>query len=260
MRPSLTDRVGDGASVLLGGAAFAASAIHVYSVCRNNGAELPVAVLITTAFELLALVSILELRRGFRWTPLVGLGFGIALTLAANLATAKQNGPGWGWPETVAVAPAVLFLVVLAIVETRPKQPAAGADAVSMSGLDDLRRELDAVRRSIPAAVVPEVGRGDLDGVRDELDERLSKVLDEMQSKLDALPSPTVQSNRPARQSKPQSKPESNRSADYTEAVRLLRASGVQRSTAYNRADRAETDGTLPALIAELRTPRAVGS
>jgi hypothetical protein len=135
-----SDRIGDTAAVVLGAAAFLASAIHVYTVCIQVAGADPsltdriVAVLITVAVELLAAVSMLELRRGFRLAPTFGLLLGVGLTCAANLATARQNGPGWGWPETVAIAPAVLFLVVLVIVETRPdahpERPSESAPAV----------------------------------------------------------------------------------------------------------------------------------
>ena len=125
----VADTLGNVAAVVLGAAAFLASAIHVFTVCLDAGAgsstDRPVeayivAALITVAVELLAAVSMLELRKGIRWAPATGLLLGVGLTCAANLATTQDNGPGWGWPETVAIAPAVLFLVVLVIVETRP--------------------------------------------------------------------------------------------------------------------------------------------
>lgn len=108
--------------ILIAGA-LAASSLHVYSVCRVNGSTRPVAVLTVVAVELLAFAALRDLRRfGARRAPigLAGVVVGFGLTIAANLAAAADNGPGWGWPETVAVAPAGLAALALLMRETRP--------------------------------------------------------------------------------------------------------------------------------------------
>lgn len=156
--------LGDLAASVMGVAAFGASALHVYSTCIDRAGTGPlIAVLVTVAAELLAVVSMLELRRALHAAPVVGLAGGVALTTSANLATVPPavDRPGFGWPELVAVAPVALFIGVLVITETsdarrrrRADQQQAEADraeklAAGEQHLAERARQLDQDTRAL---------------------------------------------------------------------------------------------------------------
>jgi hypothetical protein len=106
---------------LLGTAAFAVSFTHVRTVAAVHGQTGAVSYLVAVSVELLAVAAVTEVRqrarRGERYAwPLCVLLLGVAMTGAANLATAT---PGV-WGHVMAVWPAVAFLAVAGMVESRP--------------------------------------------------------------------------------------------------------------------------------------------
>jgi hypothetical protein len=149
---STGDTLTDTITSAMGAAAFAASAWHVYSTCRDRaGADLVTALLVTAAAELLVLVVLLELRNHVTPWALGGLAIATGLTTAANLATVDpaKDRPGWGWPETIAVAPVVLFLVVLVVTETGHRRRSArrrARDQVAAQ-LADVQQQTAALER-----------------------------------------------------------------------------------------------------------------
>ncbi|MGH3329351.1 MAG: DUF2637 domain-containing protein [Streptomycetales bacterium] len=110
-----------GIALALGGAAFAASFTHVRDVAAAHGQPGWIAWAIAVSVELMAIGSGLEIRRRrarthrYAW-PLTTLLLGVAMSLAANLQTA---GPG-PWGKVMAAWPAIAFLAVAGLIETRP--------------------------------------------------------------------------------------------------------------------------------------------
>jgi hypothetical protein len=105
---------------VLGVAAFSVSFTHVMHVASSHGQTGWVAEAIATSVELLALAAVAELRRRKAkgepaWIAVLVLMLGVSMSLAANLATAA---PG-AWGKTMAAWPAVAFLAVAALVESR---------------------------------------------------------------------------------------------------------------------------------------------
>jgi hypothetical protein len=104
----------------LGAAAFAVSFSHVRDVAMTHGQSGPVAYLVATSVELMAVAAVTEIRQrarrseSYAW-PVCVLLIGVAMTLAANLATAT---PGV-WGHVMAAWPAVAFLAVAVMIETR---------------------------------------------------------------------------------------------------------------------------------------------
>ncbi|MGH3343684.1 MAG: DUF2637 domain-containing protein [Carbonactinosporaceae bacterium] len=110
-----------GIALALGGAAFAASFTHVRDVAAAHGQPGWISHAIAVSVELMAIGSGLEIRRrrahGHRhiW-PVATLLLGVAMSLAANLET---SGPGV-WGKVMAAWPAIAFLAVAGLIETRP--------------------------------------------------------------------------------------------------------------------------------------------
>lgn len=107
-------------AAILGLAAFAVSFTHVVRLAVRSGQTGWVAVGIATSVELMALAAVTEIRRRSRrgepaaW-PRCVLVLGVVMSLAANLATAQST--AWGY--VMAAWPAVAFLSVAAMIETR---------------------------------------------------------------------------------------------------------------------------------------------
>jgi hypothetical protein len=102
---------------------FGSSLRHVQTVADSHGQHGLISWTIAISVELVALVAILELRRarGHRRVPIaavVALAAGLTMSAGANLATA--TGRGFGWSQVVAVWPAVAYVLVAVIIETRP--------------------------------------------------------------------------------------------------------------------------------------------
>ena len=106
---------------VLGAAAFAVSFTHVRDTAARAGQGGLVAVAIAVSVELMALAAITEIRRRTRrgeqarW-PRCVLVLGVAMSLASNLATAQHT--TWGY--VMAGWPAIAFLAVAGMLETRP--------------------------------------------------------------------------------------------------------------------------------------------
>lgn len=108
-------------AAVLGVAAFAVSFTHVAHVAAGAGQTGWVSYGLAASVELLALAAVAEIRRRSRrgeraYWPRCVLVLGVVMTLAANVATAKPS--GWGY--IMAAWPAVAFLAVAGIVESRP--------------------------------------------------------------------------------------------------------------------------------------------
>jgi len=113
---------------VLATASFGSSLRHVQTVAASHGQHGLISWGIAISVELVALVAILELRRarGSERTPLaaiVALAAGLAMSAGANLDTA--TGAGFGWSQVVAVWPAVAYVLVAVIIETRPDKSTA---------------------------------------------------------------------------------------------------------------------------------------
>lgn len=105
---------------LLGAAAFAASFAHVRRLAAEHGQRGWIAWAIATTIELMALAGITDMQKRRAAgrsvaAPVLALLGGIGMSLAANLATAS---PG-GWGHIMAAWPAVAFLSVAGLVESR---------------------------------------------------------------------------------------------------------------------------------------------
>lgn len=111
-----------GIMLTLGTAAGAGSFAHIRDVAASNGQDGWIAYAIAGSVDLMAVGSGLEIRRRrrtgepARW-PVATLLISVAMTLAANLATAAP-GP---WGAAVAAWPAVAFLAVVGLIETRQR-------------------------------------------------------------------------------------------------------------------------------------------
>jgi Protein of unknown function (DUF2637) len=127
--------VANGIALVLGTAAFSVSFTHVMRVASEHGQGGWVAKAIATSVELMALASVAEIRRRKSrgepvWVAVGVLLLGVAMSLASNLATAA---PG-AWGKTMAAWPAVAFLAVATLVESRTSGPAADAQSSRTDG------------------------------------------------------------------------------------------------------------------------------
>jgi len=153
---SWEDRVCTGILLVLAATAGAGSFAHIRDVAAGHGQGGWISFAIAGSVDLIAVASGLELRRRrrcghpCRW-PVFTLLLGVAMTLAANLATA---GPGW-WGAAVAVWPAVAFLAVAGLFETRVRHDPAGTAAVAGTGSPGQA----ARRRDVQASGRPGVSR-----------------------------------------------------------------------------------------------------
>ena len=116
--------VANGVALVLGTAAFSVSFTHVMTVAAEHGQGGWVAKAIATSVELMALASVAELRRRKAkgepaWIAIAVLLLGVSMSLASNLATAAAG----AWGKTMAAWPAVAFLAVAALVESRTGGP-----------------------------------------------------------------------------------------------------------------------------------------
>lgn len=180
-----------------------------------------------------------------RSTALAVFGF----TMWASFGSLTAIGVRAGLNPPAALAVTLDGLAVVAAFSVWAHAPQVGVASEDTPAIAVLRADVDSIRRSMLALVVPEVGRAELDQVR-------SNILTEVQAKLDQLAKAMTESKgsgKPRASARP-------RSDDWLEAVRLMRASGVLKQTAYNRASAAERDGRLAELIVQLRKPRAVGA
>lgn len=112
--------VANAVALVLGVAAFSVSFTHVMDVAAEHGQRGWVAKAIATSVELMALAAVAEIRRRAakgepRWVAVCVLLLGVTMSLAANLATAA---PG-AWGKAMAAWPAIAFLAVAVLVETR---------------------------------------------------------------------------------------------------------------------------------------------
>lgn len=112
--------VAGGITLVLGVTSFVASFSHVREIATRSGQTGWVAWAIAGTVDLLAIGGGLELRRRRRlgqnatW-PWVTLLLGVGMTLAANVATATPT--AWGF--VMAAWPAIAFLAVAGLIETR---------------------------------------------------------------------------------------------------------------------------------------------
>ena len=127
-RRSWEDATCTGIALVLGAAAGAGSFAHIRDVASGNGQSGWIAYAIAGSVDLMAVGSGLEIRRRrrlghpARW-PVFSLLRGVAMTLAANLATAAPS----SWGRAMAVWPAAAFLAVVGLFETRVRCVSAGA-------------------------------------------------------------------------------------------------------------------------------------
>lgn len=127
-KPTTTARksdalVANGVALVLGVAAFSVSFTHVMRVAAEHGQTGWVSEAIAVSVELLAFASVAEIKRRRShgepvWVAIVVLLLGVAMSLATNLATAA---PG-AWGKLMAAWPAVSFLAVAVLVESRSHQ------------------------------------------------------------------------------------------------------------------------------------------
>jgi hypothetical protein len=126
-----------GIAMALGAAAGAGSFAHIRDVAAGHGQDGWIAYAIAGSVDLMAVGSGLEIRRRrrlghpARW-PVFTLLLGVAMTLAANLATAA---PSW-WGRVMAVWPAVAFLAVVGLFETRVRRGRAATGPAQAGHLD----------------------------------------------------------------------------------------------------------------------------
>ena len=107
-----------GTLLVLGGAAFVGSARHVLRLAETHGQAGTSAWLIAGSVEVLAAYCGWEARRRDdwrRWVPMTVLVAAAGFIVAANLASAEDT--AWGY--VLAVVPAVVFLAVVAVAETK---------------------------------------------------------------------------------------------------------------------------------------------
>jgi hypothetical protein len=112
--------VANGVALVLGTAAFSVSFTHVMRVAAEHGQTGWVSTAIAVSVELLAFASVAEIKRRRShgepvWIAIVVLLLGVSMSLATNLATAA---PG-AWGKLMAAWPAVSFLAVAVLVESR---------------------------------------------------------------------------------------------------------------------------------------------
>jgi hypothetical protein len=126
-----------GIAMALGTAAGAGSFAHIRDVAAAHGQGGWIAYAIAGSVDLMAVGSGLEIRRRrrlghpARW-PVFTLLLGVAMTLAANLATAA---PSW-WGRVMAVWPAVALLAVVGLFETRVRRGRAATGPAAAGHLD----------------------------------------------------------------------------------------------------------------------------
>lgn len=116
--------------------AFAGSFTHIASLARTSGQEGPMAWAVAVCVDLLCVVAAQEIRRDRRLgrssaVPVLVLGVGVLLTLAANLADAQAT----VWGRVCAGVPAGAFLLAMALLERRgsvQEEESAGQDHVEV--------------------------------------------------------------------------------------------------------------------------------
>jgi hypothetical protein len=233
-----------------------ATAHGLFEVTLGCGVPVVVAALyvpITDGLALVAYAATDRLRswsRAYAWLVVLvaaGLsGTAQAVYLGGLGAPPVQLRYGVGaWPAVaVAVAAHLLWLVGRPAHDARVAPVASPVEPTIPAALTE---ELAQLRESIPAPL----DRATLDSLR-------QGVLSEVQAMLDRASEARPKARPTRTRGKVVVPPGKARSAEWTEAVGLLRASGVIKQTAYNRANAAERDGRLAELIADLRTPRSV--
>jgi Protein of unknown function (DUF2637) len=117
-------------ALILGTASFSVSFTHVVHVAQDHGQGGWVANAIAASVELMALASVAELRRRKSrgesvWIAVAVLLLGVSMSLASNLETAAAG----VWGKLMAAWPAVAFLAVAALVESRTGAPADSGQA-----------------------------------------------------------------------------------------------------------------------------------
>lgn len=147
--------VANGIALVLGTAAFSVSFTHVMRVASEHGQGGWVAKAIATSVELMALASVAEIRRRKSrgepvWVAVGVLLLGVAMSLASNLATAA---PG-AWGKTMAAWPAVAFLAVATLVESRTSAPAADAQSPRTNGAPRTGQAADARMEAAQSAAL----------------------------------------------------------------------------------------------------------
>ena len=178
--------VANGTAGVLGVAAFAVSFTHVRDTAAVAGQGGWVATAIAVSVELMALAAVTEIRRRGRrgqraaW-PWCVLVLGVAMSLSANLATAQDT--AWGY--VMAGWPAVAFLSVALMVETR----AAETDDATRGAAAPVRDAAPVlVPRRHTAADAPRTGEEALDRTGHNVHTAAVPVRADGQSRTDDLP------------------------------------------------------------------------
>jgi hypothetical protein len=164
--------VGVAAVLALAVPAFAGSFAHVQHVAQSHGQGGWLSWAIAGSPEVLAVLGAVEARRRRGWRRAVVLAVlcvGVTLTVAANVAT--SDGSGWGL--VMAGWCAVAFLLVVLVVETRPRLESPGGSpgiipprAQDRAGTGG--RDADPAAGTGPPAAGRSAGGQDRDGTRDE--------------------------------------------------------------------------------------------
>ena len=221
---------------------------HLYPLGVDGG--------IVTAFVLL-LSDRGQIGDGHRRELWSGMWACAGLSALGLMVDAVKAGAGWAAP--LVVIPVALGTWFLHMVVERRRDQVVQVDKsldqparqTPDPAVATLTAELARLRESIPLSLDPAV----LDSLRQDLLDQVQSMLDSAgKARSSPTPSPTPTRSR----AKAPEPPGKARSEEWTEAVGLLRASGVIKQTAYNRANAAERDGRLSDLIADLRTPRPV--
>jgi hypothetical protein len=156
--------------LLLGVIGLAGSTRHVLRLADTHGATGPDAWLVAFVWEIMAAFSGWEIRRRSGWwrlIPTATLVAAVLFVLGANLeASGLPVLVDGAWRRVVATSPALVFLAVLALVETRewrhrkvvrgvPKPRPKPATGSSSSGSEQSTTETDTVGRGdgIPADI-----------------------------------------------------------------------------------------------------------
>lgn len=124
MRRFFAQVVDSGPIALLAVISFSGSFTHIASLARASGQQGPMAYAVAVAVDLLCVVAAQEIRRDRRLgrssaVPVLVLGIGVLLTLAANLADAQPT----IWGRVCAGVPAGAFLLAMGLLERRGSTP-----------------------------------------------------------------------------------------------------------------------------------------